>query len=283
VDAKKSPNEEKKMMTTAMNALGRDPDRVEAPQDRLGTILLMFAWPAVLYTLLIYVIGRRFIPEGGTTPTWFLLLVLFLGTGAELVAGLVLLHREGYRISFGALRDRIRLRWPMGWKAWIMAVIVFILGLSLSMAMGPVNRVLASVPGFMPPAWWPAASNPTIQVSGAADVFPDINLTGNYLFVLLYSVIGLVNVFGEEIYYRGYLLPRMRGVFGKWDWVTNGVFFTVKHIYQRWLFPGILVGGLSFAFAAGPLGSLPLAMVYHWVGNFLFQMIFLIMAALGVG
>lgn len=30
----------------------------------------MFAWPAVWYTLLIYVIGRQFIPEGGKTPTW---------------------------------------------------------------------------------------------------------------------------------------------------------------------------------------------------------------------
>ncbi len=101
---------------------------------------------------------------------------------------------------------------------------------------------------------------------------------------LLYIVIGLVfNVFGEEIYYRGYLLPRMRGAFGKWDWVANGVLFTLKHVYQRWLFPGILVGGLSFAFAAGPLGSLPLAMTYHWVGKFLFQVVFLVMAALGVG
>jgi hypothetical protein len=40
------------------------------------------------------------------------------------------------------------------------------------MAMGPVNRMLASVPGFTPPEWWPAASNPTIQVSGAADRSP---------------------------------------------------------------------------------------------------------------
>ena len=101
---------------------------------------------------------------------------------------------------------------------------------------------------------------------------------------LLYIVIGLVfNIFGEEIYYRGYLLPRMRGAFGKWDWVANGVLFTLKHVYQRWMFPGILVGGLSFAFAAGPLGSLPLAMTYHWVGKFLFQVGFLVMAALGVG
>lgn len=271
-------------MATSADTLSQASDRGNVPQHKLGTILLMFAWPAAWFTLLIYVVGRRFVPEGGTTPTWLLMLVIVLGTGAELVAGLVLLRREGYRLSIGALRERIRLRWPEGWKAWGLAVIVFVLGMSLSMAMAPVNRMLAFVPGFTPPEWWPAASNPTLKVSSAADVFPDINLRGNYLFVLLYFVIGLVfNIFGEEIYYRGYLLPRMRGVFGQWDWVANGILFTLKHIYQRWLFPGILVGGLGFAFAAGPLGSLLLAMVYHWVGNFLFPMVFLIMAALGVG
>ena len=89
-------------------------------------------------------------------------------------------------------------------------------------------------------------------------------------------------IFGEEIYYRGYLLPRMRGVFGKWDWVANGSLFMLKHVYQRWLFPSILIGSLAFAFAGGPLGSLPLAMVYHWIGNALFGTIFLIMATWGL-
>lgn len=259
-------------------------DQTKIPQYRLGKIILMFVWPAVWFTFLIYIVGRQFIQSGGTTPTWLLLTITVLGTGAELVAGLVLLRREGYRLTLGELRDRIRWKWPKGWKAWILAVIVFILGMSLSMMMGPANRALASVPGFLPPEWWPAASNPLVPVKSAADAFPDITLERNYLFVLLYFFIGLVfNIFGEEIYYRGYLLPRMRGVFGNWDWVANGVLFTLKHIYQRWLYPGILVGGLSFAFAFGPLGSLPLAMVFHWVGNFLFNLIFLIMAVLGVG
>jgi membrane protease YdiL (CAAX protease family) len=250
----------------------------------MGAIIFMFAWPAVWYTFLIYVVGRQFISNGGTTPTWLRLLMMVMGSGAELVAGLVLLRREGYRLTRGDLRDRIRWRWPKGWKAWALAAVVLVLGMSLSMAMGPVNRGLASVPGFVPPAWWGAGNNPTVQVNSAADAFPDINLEAIYLFVLLYLAIGLVfNIFGEEIYYRGYLMPRMRGAFGKWDWVANGVLFTLKHVYQRWLYPGILMGGLSFAFATGPLGSLPLAMVFHWIGNFLFQTVFLFMAALGVG
>lgn len=84
------------------------------------------------------------------------------------------------------------------------------------MAAEPVNEMLASVPGFTPPLWWGAASNPTIEVRSAAGVFPDINLEGNFLFVSLYFVIGLVfNIFGEELYYRGYLLPHMRNAFGR--------------------------------------------------------------------
>jgi hypothetical protein len=55
--------------------------------------------------------------------------------------------------------------------------------------------------------------------------------------------------------------------------------------YVRSLLPKgidvLLVGGLFFAFAAGPLGSLPLAMVYHWVGNFLFQIFMLIKVVIG--
>ena len=110
------------------------------PQDGIGTILLMFAWPAVWFTFLIYVVGPLLIPAGGVTPTWLRLLVIVLGTGAELVAGLLLLCREGYRLTPGALRDRIRLRWPKGWRAWAVAAVVFVLGMSLSIAMGPVNR-----------------------------------------------------------------------------------------------------------------------------------------------
>ena len=260
------------------------PGRVELNQFGLWATLWMFAWPAIWYTFLIYGIGRFFVPPGGTTPTWYLLLTMCLGSGAELTVGLLLLRKEGYKLTIDSLRDRICLRWPKGWKVWAWAVVALFIGMSLSMAMGPVNRMLAEAPGFTLPNWWPAASNPTVEVHSAADFFPDINLTGNYLFLLLYFVIGLVfNVFGEELYYRGYLLPRMRGIFGRWDWFANGLLFTLKHIYQRWMYPGILVGGLSFAFAAGPLGSLPLAMAYHWVGNFLIQMVFLIQAVAGVG
>jgi membrane protease YdiL (CAAX protease family) len=244
--------------------------------------LFMFAWPAVWYLFLIYVLIPPFIPAGGVVPTWAFLAVIALGTGLEGLVGLFLLRREGYRLTRAALRDRIKWRWPRGGRAWGIGVAVLVAALALSAAASPVSRSLAGTPAFAPPSWWPALSNPLVEVKGVADAIPDIGLKGNFGFVALYLVVGLINVFGEEIYYRGYLLPRMRGVFGRWDWVANGVLFTLKHVYQRWLYPGVLVGGLAFAFAAGPLGSLPLAMALHWIGNFLLSTLALVAAAFGV-
>ena len=96
----------------------------DIPQHKLWQILFMFSWPAVWFSFLIYIVGRQFIPEGGVTPTWVMLAVTVLGTGAELVVGLLLLRREGYALTIAALRDRIRWKWPQGWQAWLIAVAV---------------------------------------------------------------------------------------------------------------------------------------------------------------
>jgi membrane protease YdiL (CAAX protease family) len=252
------------------------------PQYSLGKIILLFAWPALWFMVLAYGLGPLFAPANKPVPSPIFFAVAFLGNGAELIVALILLRREGYRLSPGALRERIRLRWPTGWKRWGLALAVFVVAGTLSILANPMSKWLATVPGFIPPAFWPPISNPTAKVTGVADVFPDIHLAGNYLFFAVFLVYGLVfNAVGEELYYRGLLLPKMRGVFGKWDWVANGLLFTLKHIYQRWLFPSIAPGGLGFALVAGPLGSLPLAMLFHWSGNFLLAVLAMIPAVFG--
>ncbi|MCB0029022.1 MAG: hypothetical protein KDE28_14005, partial [Anaerolineales bacterium] len=127
----------------------------DIPQYGLWQILFMFAWPAAWFSFLIYIVGRQFIPEGGVTPTWVLLAVIVLGPGAELAVALALLKREGYTLNLAALRERIRWQWPQGWQAWSIALVVLVVAMALSMMMGGANRALASVPGFVPPDWWP--------------------------------------------------------------------------------------------------------------------------------
>ena len=63
-----------------------------------------------------------------------------------------------------------------------------------------------------------------------------------------FAVVAVLAVFntvlGEELLFRGLLLPRMRCVFGKRDWVANGVLFAIYHLHQPWTIPSALVDGI---------------------------------------
>lgn len=260
---------------------------LEITQYNLWMILLMFIWPAAWFMFLIHVVVPLFwTPEPGEfLPTWIFLTVAILGNGAELVVALVLLRREGYPLTLRGLRERARLRWPKGWKKWLLAIGVIVLAFALSMLLGPINKTVASIPGFIPPEWWPPISNPNVEITSVEGMFPDVTLAGNWIFFIIMFFVygGIFNIIGEELYYRSFLLPKMRGVFGSWDWVANGVLFTLKHIYQRWVFIGILPGALAFAFLGGPIGSVYLSMIAHWAGNFLIGVIMSIPVVFGGG
>ncbi len=70
-------------------------------------------------------------------------------------------------------------------------------------------------------------------------------------------------VIGEELLFRGYLLPRMAGVFGRYDWVANGVIFAAYHLHRWWAIPGLLVGTLTYAWPAKRYRSALLGMAVH--------------------
>jgi membrane protease YdiL (CAAX protease family) len=46
---------------------------------------------------------------------------------------------------------------------------------------------------------------------------------------------------GEELIFRGILLPKMNGVFGKWDWLANHLLFSAYHLHFVWNIPAVLL------------------------------------------
>ncbi len=74
---------------------------------------------------------------------------------------------------------------------------------------------------------------------------------GAWNFFALFVISSLFNNFlSEEFLFRGVLLPKMKGVFGRWDWVANGVVFGVYHLHMPWGIPGNIVFGWLMAFTA---------------------------------
>lgn len=74
-------------------------------------------------------------------------------------------------------------------------------------------------------------------------------LSGNWPWFALTLVMMLFNtVLGEELLFRGFLLPRMNGAFGRGDWLANGVLFAAYHLHVPWVMPSALLDSFFLAF-----------------------------------
>jgi membrane protease YdiL (CAAX protease family) len=124
---------------------------------------------------------------------------------------------------------------------------------------GPVDRLWTAIlPALaQPPGWDFSAMLATAQARA--------DMAGNWGVLALFVVTALFNtVLGEELLFRGVLLPRMAGVFGRWDWLANGVLFGCYHLHQPWSIPAsILAGAFLFALPSRRLSSSWFGIVAH--------------------
>jgi len=89
--------------------------------------------------------------------------------------------------------------------------------------------------------------------------------------LLITALLGLVvnGFFGpitEELYFRGYLLPRISR-FKMWAPAFNGVLHSLYHFWMPWQAPGLILGLLPAAFVVWWKRNIYLGMIIHVVGN----------------
>ena len=90
-------------------------------------------------------------------------------------------------------------------------------------------------------------------------------LEGAWQVLVLFIFLGLFNtVLGEELLFRGILLPKMRGAFGRGDWLANGLIFGLYHLHQPWSIPGAIIDGtLLYAFPSRRFRSTWMGIAVH--------------------
>jgi membrane protease YdiL (CAAX protease family) len=57
---------------------------------------------------------------------------------------------------------------------------------------------------------------------------------GRYWILLIWFPFWVLNIMGEEILWRGTMLPRQELAFGKWTWLFHGMGWGVFHIAFGW-------------------------------------------------
>src|SRR5207237_5459660 len=78
-------------------------------------------------------------------------------------------------------------------------------------------------------------------------------------------------VLGEELLFRGLLLPRMQGVFGRWDWVANGVLFGAYHLHMPWAIPVNLLDTFILSYPSRPYRSALIGIAVHSAQTVVFR------------
>jgi membrane protease YdiL (CAAX protease family) len=95
--------------------------------------------------------------------------------------------------------------------------------------------------------------------------------SGNWAwFALILTMMVFNTVLGEELLFRGLLLPRMRGAFGRWDWLVNGVLFGVYHLHMPWAIPANTLDTLFVSLPASRYRSALIGIVVHSVQTVVF-------------
>ena len=194
-----------------------------------------------------------------------------------LVAGVVAVvcyRRDGYAMNWNAFSKRMRLGRLSG-KACGIALVATILVIVLE------NGVLNGAPAFLaqfapfaPPGWLEAPINPLKEWN--MTTFQGTELAGNWWLPLVYIPGLLCNILGEEICWRGYMLPRQELVFGKWAWLVNGVFWMVLfHLAMPWIWLAVIPSLVLVPLSSQWLKSTWVPIIIHGTGNSLLLLLLL--------
>lgn len=101
--------------------------------------------------------------------------------------------------------------------------------------------------------------------------FMGIPLIGAW-WVLFYYIVWLIvfNILGEELWWRGYVLPRQELVFGRGTWAIHGLCWSLFHLFLQpslWDTVRMTVTGMALAFVAQRTRSTWPGIIGHAVAN----------------
>jgi uncharacterized protein len=231
--------------------------KVEIPQYRLLTILAIWAAAALPMAALAWLAAPNLEDHlGGVERVrWFKALVILLTAGLiwQFVLVVVLVWREQRTLRWTIVREALWLRSPRdpksgrrGGRLWLIVILLI---------------VLFGVEALIPTP--PHADNRDFGDFLGSDAGQHF-LSGAWGWFGLILVFFLFNtVVGEELLFRGLLLPRMNGVFGRGDWLANGLLFAAYHLHVPWVIPATLLDTFIIAYPAKRYRSAWIGIVVH--------------------
>lgn len=194
-------------------------------------------------------------------------LLMVAGLIWQCVVSMAVLKIELGKLSLANLKDRLWLNHPLDPKTqkaskkkyfWVIPIILFSFLVEESGMLDFIGTWwLATFPDFEPPTYILLNALATPEFEGAWYLLALVIVTGIFNYIL-----------GEELFFRGILLPKMNGVFGKFDWVMNGVLFGLYHVHKIENIPAIMIGSIFYAYLNKKYRSFYPSVIIHGIEFF---------------
>jgi uncharacterized protein len=185
-----------------------------------------------------------------------LLALLTIGLIWQFVLVVFLVYRERGSLRWSVLKDTLWLQSPRSPTTgrvggWLWLVII-------------PCALLLGAEGFIPTL--PPATGHDFAVFVQSEAGREF-FSGNWVFYAVEVVLVVFNtILGEELLFRGLLLPRMRGAFGRWDWVANGFLFALYHLHMPWVIPEtLLIDTFAIAYPSRRYRSALIGIIVHTI------------------
>lgn len=242
--------------------------------------LLYFGIPSAIITILIYIVWPYFNKMGVPLIISFTIL-MYIPLMFLLLASILAFLLEGNKISWKNLKNRFRLN-PMNGKDWVWTFGLAIFGIGSYAGLSFTAKWLASIPLFAPPDFLPPIVDPRVAQTSIPTEFMGIVLKGKWWIAFGYLGGLFFNIFGEEFWWRGYILPRQELSMGKYTWLIHGLLWTMFHIFWKWNLLMLLPVCLSTSFVSQRLKNTWPAIIAHFALNGI-GLIPIVLGILGVG
>jgi membrane protease YdiL (CAAX protease family) len=241
--------------------------------------LLYFFIPALL-SVLAFSFFRSWLHNQGYDPLTSLLAAMTIPLALLFAAALVTYHRvDGYPLNWTTFSQRMRFPHltfhQVLWSLGLFAACMLGYGLFSQIGLALVNAGLVALPANLPILVDPRAIFTIATLEQAAGG----TIVGRWDIVALYLVFFFFNIVGEELWWRGYILPRQELVHGRATWLVHGLLWALFHVYKWWDIIGLLPVCLLISFTAQHLRTNWPGLIAHALFNGLSLVLIIVVVA----
>lgn len=241
----------------------------QSEQYSLAKILGIWALAAVPMGVLSWIAFPLLAPDFGADPLAFgitRMVLLTLGLIWLFALSMIIVRREEGNLRWTTIKQRLRLNTPQDpatgqprarlWL-WVVPFLVAVAAVEIALSSSLDNTWMLLFPFLAEPQGYNLGT-----LLESQEILQ--RLEGAWWFLALFVVLSVFNtILGEEFLFRGVLLTKMEGAFGRWSWVANGVLFGLYHVHQPWSIPNSVITGLLYTFPAYRYRSTWMSILLH--------------------